>query len=135
VDFFFELLIQLIIEVVTAIVFDLGLKAAATALLSRTFRWSLMVVGGLSAGVWWGLRLSAQGRDHEPNALWVSLSFALIAVLLYVRISRKTTDSDRSRESRKRFAPPWRWAPDRLIAFALLNVGVAVGIAVAFRPA
>jgi hypothetical protein len=31
--------------------------------------------------------------------------------------------------------PPWRWSAYRLLAFAVLNLGIAAGIGIGFDPA
>jgi hypothetical protein len=30
--------------------------------------------------------------------------------------------------------PPWRWSRERLIGFAILNIALAAGIGITFRP-
>jgi hypothetical protein len=141
-DFVLELLIQLVLQVIGEIIGELLLdglfKHAAQFLISRIGR---VVVGGavgVAFGVAWGVHLS--GGSAWPKLLWASLSLAAAALVLAV--GRAGARPDTSREGRgfrhavsEAMQPPWRWSAYRLLAFAVLNLGISAGIAIGFDPA
>jgi hypothetical protein len=132
VDFFFELLTQVVLELVVDGLQELGFRRVASALRSQIGRLVVAVVVGLAAGVAWGFALSGDGRTTYPKLLGVSLLLAATALILAGVTRARSVEV---REGRLAVFQPWRWTARRLLAFATLNVSLAVGVAVGFSPA
>ena len=130
IELILEVLFQFVLEGAGEALFEAGYKGTARLLRSRITRFVIGSAIGLGAGVWWGARLSEAGRVQAPRALWISLvlalAFGLAALWRWQRGRRPGDDAVMS--------PPWRWPAYRLVGFALLNVAVAAGMALAFEP-
>lgn len=133
-DFLLEALIQAIIEIVVQllglIAVEAALEGVAHALANRIGRLVIGTSVGLAFGVAWGTHLN--GQSHWPRLLWVSLAFAVIAVVL--AMGRDGAQQEEMPGWRSLLVPPWRWSRDRLIGLVLINAGIAIGIVLSFRP-
>jgi hypothetical protein len=127
-DFLFEVILQVIFEVVV----QLGLHGAARVLKSRLGRSVVAASAGFAFGVWWGAHLADAGTGHRPRLFWVSIALAGTA-LLVLAIRRQQSNRELQPDEPVTVLP-WRWPPHRLVSFAVLNVAIAVGIAVGFTP-
>ena len=58
--------------------------------------------------------------------------YALGAVALVLAVGRAGAPSVVRSGWRAQFAWPWQWSADRLVGFALINAGLAVGVVVGF---
>jgi hypothetical protein len=133
-DFLFEFLLQIVFEFVAEVLVEIGFKGAAGLLRSRTGRYATAVVVGLVAGLVWGDYLSTQGVGHRPRLFWVSLSVGgLAAIAALVRASQQRKGGDDAL-SWATIVGPWRWPAFRLAGFSVLNLAVALGIAVGYHP-
>ena len=138
-DFVVELFIQLVLQIIGELIGELLLdglfRHAARFLVSRIGRVVVGGVVGVAFGVSWGVHLS--GGTAWPKLLWASL--ALAAGALVLAVGRAGARPETSREGRgfrhavsEAVQPPWRWSAYRLLAFALLNLGIAAGIGIGF---
>lgn len=140
-DFIAELLIQLIVQFVIEVLWDLLLESLlrglAEALVRRTGRFVLGGLVGLGFGWAWGHHL--MGGSSWPKLLWVSLLLGGIALVLAAGRAGAPNDivtsASRPRRVAAVLAPPWRWSAERLVGFAIINAGIAAGIALSFGPA
>ncbi len=133
--FLLELLVHavvyLIVELVGEGLLQAGAHGAARVLRSRTGRYVVIGLTGLCVGLAWGWHLS--GSSTWPRLLWVSLVFALAAGLLAVgRVGAPPTSALDGPGWRQALVPPWLWSAERLVGFAILNLGLAVGIPATF---
>lgn len=138
-DFLFELLVQLIVQFVVQVIFELLLEAGfrGAAAVARSYIGRLLVgaVVGLGFGFGWGSHLS--GGDSLPKLFWVSLAFAASAlIIVLIRAGQAGTEQTAPLVEYGRWSWlrvwPWRWASERLVSFAVLNVAFVAGIAVGF---
>lgn len=128
-----ELVVYLIVEVVGDLLLEGATHGAARVLRSRTGRFIVSGLCGLSAGLAWGWHL--RGADTWPRLLWVSLVVALVALLVAAgRQGAPDEATARGRSGwRRSLLPPWLWPAERLLALAILNASLAVGIISTFR--
>lgn len=98
---------------------------------SRNGRLTVGALLGAAFGLAWGLYLLDAAT--WPRLLWVSLALAVIAGVMAV--GRAGADDQASRRRGRQAGvlagvatPPWRWGGERLLGFALINVGIATGI-------
>ena len=140
-DFIVELLIQFIVQVLFEILAESVLKVlfrgGSRVAASRNGRWVVGTLLGCAVGYAWGAHLREMA--HWPRLLWVSLALgAASAVLVFGRVKeddrQPPSSSGLSGVLGELFTPPWRWTKDRLTAFALINLGIAAGIAGAVAP-
>jgi hypothetical protein len=137
-DFLFEWLIQLVIELFGQLLAEIILEALfrgiANALTSRAGRYIFGIALGFAFGGIWGAHLS--GNAHWPRLLWVSVALGAVAGTMAVRraVREGWRHPDYSRGWRALFVLPWRWSADRLAGFTFINVGLALGIVTTFRP-
>jgi len=138
-DALFELLFEVFFEIILELVLESGFRGVAELLANRIVRVvlgvALAVVGGFGAGYWWGARLTERGRTEVPNSLWVSIGLAIVFAVL--ALSSRLTQDDRlepAHEPLREKLAIWRWAPTRLLGFALMNAATAAGIAAGFTP-
>ncbi len=133
----FEFLFQFLFEVVIDAV-GRGISGALSNRFTRLALSSVFVAAfGYAGGYWWGARLS-DVRTAPPKLLYVSIAlacaFALLAVIR-ARNGQRVGDDD---PLTIRFGePPWRkgyWTTTRLMSFAVVNVGVALGVVTGFTP-
>lgn len=128
-----ELVVYLIVEVLGDLLLEGATHGAARVLRSQTSRFVVIGLCGLGGGLAWGLYL--RGADTWPRLLWVSLVVALVALLMAAD-RQGAPDEARTRGRsgwRRSLLPPWLWPAERLVALAILNGGLAVGIVLTFR--
>lgn len=129
-----ELIVYLVVEVVGDLLLEGAAHGAARVLRSRTGRFMISGLCGFGVGLGWGLHL--RGADNWPRLLWVSLVVALVATL--IAAGRKDAPDEAAARGdigwRRSLVPPWLWSAERLVALAILNLGLATGIVWTFRP-
>ena len=134
-EFLFELVFQFLFEFLADVVFEAGFKTTARVLRSRVGRYTAGAAVGLLAGAAWGAYLESAGTAHRPRLMWVSLAVAGVAL-----VAAAAKSSEIAPRSEKRRGPwtdafaPWRWPPYRLVGFAVMNIALAAGIALAWDP-
>jgi hypothetical protein len=132
VDFVIELLVQAFVQVVVELLGDgllnLGRHGARQVISSRASRYVLGTLAGLGLGAAWGAHLA--GGETWPKLFWVSIALGLGAFAL--AIARADVVRPPSLAVRDLLSPPWKWESERLMGFALINAGLAVGIAITF---
>lgn len=133
-----ELLFQFLIEFVGEWLLQQSFRGASRVARSRTGRLTVSALIGSAGGAAWGAHL----RDGEtwPRLLWVSLVLAAIALVLAVgrqgaESQPRGTGRGFRAVSREVVLPPWRWGAERLVGFALINLGISVGIFALQAPA
>ena len=128
-----ELVLYLIVEVLGDLLLEGATHGAARVLRSQTGRFVVSGLCGLGVGLAWGLYL--RGADTWPRLLWVSLVVALVALLVAAGRQGAPNEATIRRSSgwRRSLLPPWLWPAERLLALAVLNGGIAVGIVLTFR--
>lgn len=145
-DFVVELLIQLVVQVVVELIaewlLEVSCRTLGRALKSQTGLYVISVLIGLGFGFFWGKHLS--GQAHWPKLLWISLALAALGLGTAARrwatsyegpMSSFGTDVAAQPQAwRAALLAPWRWPAPRLFGFALLNLAIAAGIGVGFRP-
>ena len=134
------ILLELVVQAVVYLAVELagealvqgGAHGAPRVLRSRTGRHVALGLTGLAVGLAWGWHLS--GSQSWPRLLWVSLVLALAAGLLAAgRAGAPPADRSYVLARRRLPVPPWLWSAERLVGFAILNLGLAVGIPATFR--
>jgi hypothetical protein len=98
---------------------------------SRTGRLTVSTLCGCAVGAAWGAHL--RGASAWPRLLWVSLALAAVALVLAVgrqgaATERRGTARGLRAVSRETLLPPWRWGAERLTGFALINLGISLGV-------
>ena len=141
-EIIFELLFEVVGQLLVELVFNLGFRGVGRMLSNRVVRFVLGVtVGGALAyggGWWWGDRLSEVGRTEAPSSLYVSIGLAVaFGTLALVRaVNGRRHDSfdvsfgdvlEDPGESLPLLSPV-HWPAGRLLTFSLINVAVALGI-------
>jgi hypothetical protein len=144
----FELLFELVGQLLIELVFNLGFRGAGRLLSNRFVRFVLGVTlgGGLAyaGGWWWGDRLSEAGRTEAPSSLYVSIGLAVAfgALALGRAIKGRRKDSldvtfgdllEEPGESLELLSLV-HWPASRLLTFCLINVAIALGISAGFTP-
>jgi hypothetical protein len=144
----FELLFEIVSQLLLELVFNVGFRGVGRLLSNRFVRGVLgIVVGGALAyggGWWWGDRLSEAGRTDAPSSLYVSIGLAVAfgALAALRAIKGRRDDSfhvsvgdllEEPGESLQLLSPV-HWSAVRLLAFSLINVAVAFGISAGFTP-
>jgi hypothetical protein len=136
VDFLVELVVQLVVQVVMELLYELLLRFAWTAAahLVRTLVSSFVLsfVAGLGVGVAWGHYLA--GNQTWPKLFWVSVALGLAAFAYAMTRDDRVGRPNEPLRPGDLLSPPWRWSSERLVGFALINAGIAAGIALAFGP-
>lgn len=134
-EFVIQLLVQLVVEVIGDFLLETAFHGVANVLRSRIGRYAIAVLIGFGFGLVWGDHLS--GHATWPKLLWVSLALATAALMAAVTRAANPAGASPAEGSalRQALAPPWRWHADRLVGFVVLNLAIAVGIALAFDPA
>jgi hypothetical protein len=132
-DFLFEFLFQVLFEIVAEVLVELGFRGAAKAVPSRIGRAVLATSAGFAFGLWWGDRLSDTSLVHRPRLLWISLAVTVLAIVQGAAV-RGGPDRDRDAPRWRQVLDPRVWPGERLLTFALLNAGIAAGIAIGFDP-
>ena len=132
-EFILEFLIEIVVQVVVEFVLDAGATALGRILETRTGRIAadILVISavGLVAGYTWGLHVANTNQRYQPRSIWVSLALAAVAgsIALYAR-------RDPGWDRRLAAVPQLlRFSVTRLASVALLNLVLAVGIAVGFN--
>lgn len=126
-EFLLELLLEGVFELVAEVVLEQGYRRTAQLFRSRLGRYAIGAAVGAGFGTWWGDHLSAPGRQHGPRLFWVSLAAAVAAGI--VAFLRRGAYEQRPVPIR-----PWRWPAHRFVGLAVMNVAVAVGIAIGYHP-
>jgi hypothetical protein len=144
----FELLFEVVGQLLVELVFNLGFRGVGRMLSNRVVRFVLGVtLGGAMAyggGWWWGDRLSEAGRTEAPSSLYVSIGLAVaFGALALVRAIRGRRDDtfevslgdvlEDPAESLPLLSPV-HWPAARLLSFSLINIAVALGISAGFTP-
>jgi hypothetical protein len=136
VDFLLELLVQLVVQVVVELLYELLLRAAwhgAAALVRNVLSGlALSFLAGLGLGILWGMHL--YGNETWPKLFWVSVGLGLLAFAYAMTRPAGFAPRTEARRGGALLAPPWQWDPERLVGFALINAGIALGIAGSFGP-
>lgn len=134
-EFLIQLLVQLVVEVIGQLLIETAFHGVANVLRSRLGRYAVTILAGFGFGLVWGDHLS--GNVSWPKLLWVSLGLAAAAFVAAIARAAYPMDNSPSDDNtfRAALAPPWRWRTDRLAGLVILNLAVASGIALAFRPA
>lgn len=144
----FELLFEVVGQLLVEVVFNLGFRGVGRLLSNRFVRVGLGIAfGGAFAyggGWWWGDRLSEAGRTEAPSSLYVSIglavAFGALALLRALRGRRddtfRVTFGDLLEEPGEslQLLSPVHWPAGRLLSYALINVAVALGISAGFTP-
>jgi hypothetical protein len=144
----FELLFEVVGQLLIELVFNLGFRGVGKLLSNRFVRVVLGIgVGGAVAyvgGWWWGDRLSEVGRTEAPSSLYVSIGLAVaFGALALLRAAKGPRDDsfhvsvgDLLEEpgDSLQLLSPVHWSAWRLLAFSLINVAVAFGISAGFTP-
>ena len=144
----FELLFEVVGQVLVEALFDLGFRGVGKLLGNRIVRWVLGTLAGAAlaygGGWWWGDRLSEAGRTDAPSSLYVSIglavTFGVLAILRAAHGRRqdsfRVTAGDLLDEPGEslRLLSPVHWSPWRLLGFCLVNIAVAMGISAGFTP-
>jgi hypothetical protein len=135
VDFLAELVVQLVVQFVVEVVFELLLrfawKGAAHLVRNVVSGFVLSFLAGLGLGWLWGAHLA--GNDTWPKLFWVSIAMGLVSFAYAMTRPDLAPQADRLSLTAL-LTPPWRWDGERLVGFALLNAGIALGIGLAFGP-
>lgn len=136
-DFLIEIVLQLVVQLVVELLYELLLRLAwrgAAHLVRNLFTgFALSFVAGLAVGVLWGQHLA--GNATWPKLFWVSIALGVAAFGYAVVRTEGLPSGGPGAPSRSAvLTPPWRWDAERLVGFALINAGIAVGIAGAFGP-
>lgn len=132
-DFFAELLVQvlqLLIQLVVQALVEVVFEGFVEGLRFRVFRQVLGGLLGVGFGLAWGQHLT--GGAHWPRLLWVSLALAAASAVLALQRDRRADRRELSWQTLLEL--PWRWPAERLVGLAIINAGIALGIAIAFRP-
>jgi len=149
----FELLLQLIFEVVgeflVEFLFERGASGLAKALQRRQGRWAIGLLAGFGFGCAWGAHLT--GDPHYPRLLWVSLAFGVVAAIGALRRrslaggrreSLPQADVDGLAVPARQDVQPCRarvrialraWDRNRLVGLVCINAGLALGVVPVFR--
>jgi len=144
----FELLIEVVGQLLIEVVVNVGFRGVGKLLSNRFVRALFGVgVGGAVAyggGWWWGDRLSEVGRTEAPSSLYVSIglavAFGALALLRAVKGPRDDSfhvsvgDMLEEPGESLQLLSPVHWSVWRLLAFSLINVAVAFGISTGFTP-
>jgi hypothetical protein len=135
-DFIFEFLFQIVLEIVGQALLEFGFRGASRVLRSRIGRYTLSVVAGFGFGAWWGTYLSDAGGGHRPRLFWVSVALAVLSSVAAVARAARTSSTEvyPCQSDARSSLLPWEWPMERLVGFAALNIAIAVGIAVGYRP-
>lgn len=128
----------MLIEIVGEWLLQTSFRGTVRVARSRTGRLTVGALTGAAFGVVWGLHLL--DAPSWPRLLWVSLALAASAGVLAVG---RAGARDQPSARRGRWpdvladvaSPPWRWGAERLLGFALINVGIAAGILAVQAPA
>jgi len=128
IELLVQLVVQLVVEIIGDLLIETSLRGVANVLRNRVGRYVLGAVVGLGVGVGWGQHLS--GQQSWPRLLWVSLLLGAVALVLAV--GRAGAPVVVRSGWRAQFAWPWQWSADRLVGFAFINAGLAVGVVVGF---
>lgn len=136
IEFVIQVLAQIIVELVGDVLLGNAFRRVVNVLRSAIGR---AVVGGLIGfgfGLAWGDHLS--GQSTWPKLLWVSLALAGVALVFAVRAAGRPAAGAPTaivgETWRDLMTPPWRWRPDRLLGFVVINLAIAGGIGLAFSP-
>jgi hypothetical protein len=129
VDFVFELVVQVVLELFGELLLEVGAHGAAGTVRNRVARRAAAATLGALGGVLWGLHLS--GGASWPRLLWVAL--ALAAAALVLRTGRPPSPTEGEARRRDLLSLPWHWPAARLSDFVVLNVGIAAGVVVGYR--
>ena len=144
----FELLFEVVGQLLVELVINLGFRGVGKMLSNRFVRAFLGIgLGGALAyggGWWWGERLSEVGRTEAPSSLYVSIGLAVAFGALAALRALKGPRDDSFRVSLGdvleepgesiQMLSPVHWSAWRLLAFALINAAVALGISAGFTP-
>jgi hypothetical protein len=141
VDFIAEFLIQLLVQIIIELLWEVLLEGLfhglGEVLVRRTARFVLGALVGLGFGWQWGHHLT--GGSSWPKLLWVSLVLGVAALALAVGRAGSPAEPSRSGDQQSGWAAlvavPWRWSVERLVGFAIINAGIAVGIVASFHRA
>jgi hypothetical protein len=148
VEILFELLFEVVGQLLVELVFDLGFRRVGRLLSNRYVRAGLGVGLGTAlaygGGRWWGNRLLEAGRTELPTTFYVSIGLAVaFGVLALVRAIKGPRDDsirvglgdvlDEPAES-VRLLSPVHWSAWRLVTFAAINVALALGVNAGFNP-
>lgn len=140
-EIIFELLFQLVFEVILETLFHLGWEATSTTMRNPVGRITAGAVVGLGLGVAWGVHVAGTGRTVTPTSLYVCVALAVgSAAVAVARQLQEPAPGDEasgttaSPRDDRIWQWPWHWPSDRFVGFALLNMALALGIAIGFRP-
>lgn len=136
VDFLVELVVQLVVQVVVEVLYELLLRFAwkglAHLVRNVVSGFVLSFLAGLGLGWLWGAHLV--GNETWPKLFWVSIALGLVAFAYAMsRPAGFAPQADRFSITAL-VTPPWKWEAERLVGFAIINAGIALGIALAFGP-
>ena len=132
IEFVVQLLVQLVVEVIGQLLVETAFHGVASALRSRVGRYVLGALAGFGFGLAWGDHLS--GHPTWPKLLWVSLGLAATAFVLAVGRGSEAGREMPTSPWAVVTTPPWHWSADRFFGFVVLNLALALGIAVGFSP-
>lgn len=125
----FEVVLQLLWELVGEALFELGFQGVAWVARRWLPRTIALTVIGLLCGAGWGGALRANGHVRLPKTFWVSLVIAAVTVVLIVRrLGRPDSEVDDGV-----LASPLRWPVQRLAGFASMSLAVALGVWAGFE--
>lgn len=131
-DLLLEVLLQLFVQLVVEVLYELLLRyafeGAAALVRNRASGLVLSFVAGFAAGWLWGWHLA--GNETWPKLFWVS---AFLGVVAFGYAMTRPVPAGAARPAAV-LAPPWQWDARRLVGLAVLNAGIALGIALAFGP-
>jgi hypothetical protein len=141
IEFLLEIVFEFLFQFLFEVFVDAAGRGIAGALSNRFTRLAISSVFvaavGFAGGFWWGTRLS-EVRTTPPKLLYVSIALAFAFALLAVMRARSGERLGDDNPLAIRFGePPWRkgyWTTTRLISFAVVNVGVALGVVAGFTP-
>ena len=135
-EFVIQVVAQILVELVGDVLLGNAFRGVANVLRSTLGRYVTGALLGFGFGLAWGDHLS--GQSTWPKLLWVSLALAGVAVVLAVNAAGRPAAGDPTALAgdpwRDIVTPPWRWRPDRLVGFVVVNLAIAGGIGVAFNP-
>ena len=124
-EFVFQILVEFLLDAGGSAVERLLESKVGSAVASATF----MAAFGFAGGYAWGRHLVDIGWEGVPRTIWVSLGLAAVAGAL----ARRARDDWRWARRVSQWPALLRPSAGRLATLSLLNVAIALGVAVAFR--
>ena len=132
IELVIQLFVQVVVEVIGQLLVETAFRGVANALRSRIGRYALGALAGAGFGLVWGNHLS--GQATWPKLLWVSLGLAATAFVLAIGRGDEEAVETSTSPWAEVTKPPWQWSGDRFYGFVVLNLALALGIALGFSP-